>query len=210
MLTGPLLRSLTPVVSAVFRQLHDATLTLQQSQAELCSETAAELRLHTAMASGADQIAATAARSTGYFVRAVLPFDADEYRQDFTPGEELEEFERALLDADEVVALPGDRSDPEDAYVRVGKSLVDVSDVIVAIWDGEAGRGPGGTAHVVELALESSVPVIHIDIDRGSARVRTRALVNGSEPVPLGRKRRDGQLYGELLKGALKVGPSAE
>ena len=65
-----------------------------------------------------------------------------------------------------IVALPGARSDPVDAYVHVGKALIDAADIMVAIWDGGKGNGPGGTAHVVELALQSSVPVIHIAIDR--------------------------------------------
>src|SRR5215467_3246013 len=111
MLTAPLVRNLRPVVFSVFRQLHDATVKLRDSEDEFCSSTAAELRLHTALASGADQIAAICARSSGYFVRALLPFEPREYRKDFAPGDELDAFEQALGAADEVVALPGDRSD---------------------------------------------------------------------------------------------------
>ena len=169
-LTAPLLETLKPVVDDVFQQLREAALKIQDAEAAFCSSTPADLRLHTGLASGADQIAASSARSSGYFVRAVLPFEADEYRNDFAPGDELDEFERALGDADEVVALPGSRSDSDGAYVLVGQSLIEAADVLVAIWDGEEGRGPGGTAHVVELALQSSVPVIHIDIDRGIQR----------------------------------------
>src|SRR5215210_147816 len=167
-LTAPLVRTLRPAVYTVFRELREATLRLQESEAEFCSLTKARLRLHTPLATGADQIAAICARSSGYFVRALLPFEPTEYRKDFADGEELEGFEQALAAADEIVALPGDRSDLEGAYVLVGESLVGTADVVIAIWDGEEGRGPGGTAHVVELALQSSVPVIHIDIDHGS------------------------------------------
>jgi hypothetical protein len=185
--------------------LREATLRLQESEAQFCSSTAAQLRLYTALASGADQIAAICARSSGYFVRATLPFEAHEYRKDFAVGDELDTFEQAVAAADEIVALPGSRSDAEGAYVRVGKLLVRKADILMAIWDGEAGRGPGGTAHVVELALQKSVPVIHIDITRGSDEVRMRALVGGGVSDEI----RDPHLYGRLLNEVFKLGSTA-
>ena len=207
-LTAPLLETLKPVVDGVFQQLREAALKIQDAEAAFCSSTPADLWLHTGLASGADQIAAGSARSSGYFVRAVLPFEADEYRNDFAPGDELDEFERALGDADEVVALPGSRSDSDGAYVLVGQSLIEAADVLVAIWDGEEARGPGGTAHVVELALQSSVPVIHIDIDRGSNEVRMRALVGGDATMPIHATLEDSDSYCGLLRGIFRLGPA--
>lgn len=207
-LAAPLVRTLRPAVYRVFSDLRDATLRLQESEAELCSVTAAQLHLYTALATGADQIAAICARSSGYFVRAMLPFEAHEYRKDFALGDELDTFEQAVAAADEIVALPGDRSDPEGAYVRVGEMLVHQADLMIAIWDGEEGRGPGGTAHVVELALQSAVPVIHLDIDYGSDKVRMRALVGGDSDEHLGEFLRDPDLYSRVLREALKLSPA--
>jgi hypothetical protein len=205
-LTAPLVRTLRPVVYTVFRQLHEATLKLQQSEKSLSSEAEARLRLHTALATGADQIAAICARSSGYSVRALLPFEASEYRKDFAGDDELDTFEQALEAADEIVALPGDRSNLEGAYVLVGESLVGTADILIAIWDGEQGRGPGGTAHVVEMALQQSVPVIHIDIDHESEEVRVRALIDGDSTAPFGESLHDPDLYGKVLRGAFKLG----
>jgi hypothetical protein len=205
-LTAPLVESLEPVVDEVFRQLRQALLEIQEAEEAFDSNTPASLRLHTPLATGADQIAAKSARSSGYFVRAVLPFEPDEYRKDFAPGEELDEFERALDAADEILALPGDRDDAQGAYVLVGELLIEEADVLVAIWDGEEGHGPGGTAHVVELALRSSVPVIHIDINRGSDEVRMRALVGGDATEPVDAALRDTEAYSGLLRDALKLG----
>jgi len=206
--TAPLVRTLRPTVYTVFRQLRDATLRLQRSEDAFCSATAAELRLHTPLATGADQIAAICARSSGYFVRALLPFEPSEYRKDFALGEELDGFEQALAAADEIVALPGDRADLEGAYVQVGESLVTTADLMIAIWDGEEGRGPGGTAHVVELALQNAVPVIHLDIDRGSDEVRVRTLVDGDAAGTFGTSLRDPDLYSRVLRGAFRLAPS--
>ena len=59
------MRSLRPTVYAVFRELREATLRLRDSEEDFCSETEADLRLHTPLATGADQIAAICARSSG-------------------------------------------------------------------------------------------------------------------------------------------------
>lgn len=201
-LTAPYVRSLRPVVSEIFKRLRDAALNLQLSEDAFCSLTEARLLLHTGLASGADQIAAKYARSSGYRVHAVLPFEPGEYRKDFAAGRELHRFERALAAADDIVALPGQRSNLEGAYVLVGESLVRTADVMVAIWDGQAARGPGGTADVVGLALRNCVPVIHVDISLGSDSIRTRALTeNGEVSVD------DAELYDRVLRGAFKLGP---
>jgi hypothetical protein len=205
-LTAPLVRTLRPAVYTVFRQLREATLRLQQAEEAFCSDTAAELRLHTPLASGADQIAAICARSSGYFVRALLPFEPTEYRKDFAPGEELDGFEQALQAADEIIALPGQSDDREAAYVQVGESLVGTADVLIAIWDGRQANGPGGTGHVVEMAVQGGVPVIHIDIERDSAKFRIRALIEGEPRAAAGKSLRDPELYSRVLRGAFKLG----
>jgi hypothetical protein len=198
-------RTLRPVVFTIFRELRKAALQLQESEDELCSSTAAQLLLHTALASGADQIAAICGRSSGYFVRALLPFEPSEYRNDFAPGDELDAFEQALEAADEIVALPGDRADLDGAYVMVGESLVGTADVLIAIWDGEQGKGPGGTAHVVDMALRNAVPVIHVDIDHGSSEVRVRALTDADTSAPFSTSLQDRELYSHVLRSAFRL-----
>lgn len=209
-LTAPLVRSLRPIVYTVFRQLREATLKLQASENSLCSATEAKLLLHTPLATGADQIAAICARSSGYFVRALLPFEPNDYRKDFASGEELDSFEQALEAADEIVALPGERSNLEAAYVLVGESLVGTADVMIAIWDGEEARGPGGTANVVEMALRNSVPVIHIAVSPGCDEIRIRALLDPDSPEPYRTSLHDSDLYSRVLRGAFRLGPAKD
>ena len=204
-LTAPMVRKLRPIVFIVFRQLREALLVLQQSHAQFLSSAAAELRLHTPLATGADQIAAICARSSGYFIRALLPFEPNEYRRDFAVGDELDMFEQALAAADEIVALPGQRSDVESAYLVVGQSLVETADVLIAIWDGEPGRGPGGTANVVELALSKSTPVIHLHVDHSSDKVMMRALIDGDRAAPFGASIHDPLVYSRLLSGVFQL-----
>ena len=208
-LTAPVIRNLRPTVFAIFRQLRETALQLQESEDALCSETEARLLLHTPLASGADQIAAICARSSGYFVRALLPFEPHDYREDFAPGEELDSFEQALEAADEIVALPGQRDDLQAAYVMVGESLVHHADIMIAIWDGEQARGPGGTGHVVALALEQSIPVIHIEVSHDTDEIHIRALLgDASEPRSVSVE--DSELYNRVLRGAFKLGAALD
>lgn len=204
-LPATLVRTLRPVVYVVFRQLREAALRAQNPADGNCGTTAAQLNLHTALATGADQIAAISARSSGYFVRALLPFEASDYRMDFADGDELEMFEQALEAADEIVALPGRRSDVESAYLLVGESLVQSADVLIAIWDGEPARGPGGTGNVVDLALKNATPVIHLHIDHASDEVRMRALVDGDGTAPFGASVHDPEVYTRVLQSVLSL-----
>ncbi|MFN2098720.1 hypothetical protein [Altererythrobacter sp. MF3-039] len=174
---------MTPVVGKkldeIFAHLKTATVALREREAEIFDDVEPILRLHTPLATGSDQIAAQSARANDFQVRALLPFKVEEYSQDFQ-GTELEQFQEFLNDADNVMTLPGDRS-ANDAYVLVGKGVIAASDVIIAIWDGEPGNGPGGTAHVVELALREGVPIIHLYIDRAKEDASSVRLIMGGD-----------------------------
>ena len=192
--------ALEPVLEEVFGGLRDAALSIRPGRP---FKRRIQLRLHSALASGADQIAARSAHASGYRVHALLPFRADEYRNDFAAGPELDDFDQALQSAHAVKAIPGDRSDEVGAYVSVGKAVIEEADILVAVWDGGEGRGPGGTAHVVGLALESAMPVIHIAIDREAGSVTTRLLVGGDTSEPVVRPLSGSEAYRALLKAAL-------
>lgn len=175
--------ALRPVIAAVFTELREAAIRLHDAERTIFATTLPLLRLHSPLATGADQLAATIARSCGFHVRALLPFAPQDYSQDFAEGVERDEYDRQLDAADEYFALPGNRGDAEGAYVLVGKAVIAAADILVAIWDGAEGNGPGGTAHVVDLALTASVPVIHIEIDRKTASVGTPRLLTGGDVI---------------------------
>jgi hypothetical protein len=42
----------------------------------------------------------------------------------------------------------------------VGRIVIEQSDLLIAIWDGEEARGRGGTASVVQDARERQLPVV--------------------------------------------------
>ncbi len=135
------------------------------------ASTAPTLRLVSALADGADTIAAEAALASGWRLDACLPFVRDEYATDFSEGEHRERFGQLLDSASATFTLNGQRADAEAAYEAVGRVLLDQVDILVALWDGDPGRGRGGTARVVAEAIARHIPVIHIDVDGGSAPV---------------------------------------
>jgi hypothetical protein len=200
LLPAAVIDALEPVLGDVFSGLRDAARTIDPGKG---LGRKVQLRLHTPLASGADQIAARSAHATGYKVHALLPFEPDEYRNDFAEGDELEEFEQALQAAHKVKAIPGDRADEVGAYVSVGKAMLDAADILVAVWDGGEGNGPGGTADVVGLALADSMPVIHIAIDRDDDTITTRLLVGGDTSDPVVRPLVDADAYCDLINHAL-------
>jgi hypothetical protein len=177
------LSSLRPILDQVLKGLETAVHTLHAAPDSLFQATAPVLRLHTPLATGADQLAADSARALGLHVRALLPFAPDIYRADFKQGRERTEFSRQLESADEFFALPCERLDGDAAYVQVGKAVIAAADIMVAIWDGNAGKGPGGTAHVVELALRAGVPVIHVQVDLKSGMVASARLLSGLDAI---------------------------
>ena len=106
------LDALRPTVDKVFSDLREAALRLYAASDDLFSTDPPILRLHTPLATGADQLAADSARASGYTVRALLPFAPDVYRNDFAEGSEREEFSEQLESADAFFALPCDTFGP--------------------------------------------------------------------------------------------------
>ena len=118
---------------------------------------------------GADQVAVWT-RPDGWAVDAILPFPRDSYRKDFEKSAADEsrnvqaDFDAALEEADTILELP-EIEDPKErdwGYARLGSFLIWQVDVLVAVWDGQAEEGPGGTAAVIRQAVSAHVPVVWI------------------------------------------------
>ena len=120
-----------------------------------------------ALAEGADRLVAREILSRpGGDLEAVLPLPSKEYATDFQSERSREEFERLLESASSVEAGPllGSR---EEAYERAGRQVVRRADILIALWDGEASGGQGGTAEIVAYALGQGVPTIWIHTEGG-------------------------------------------
>jgi hypothetical protein len=128
------------------------------------------LSLVTALAEGADTIAARAADTCGYRIDAVLPFARDNYAKDFK-DQALTDFNTFCDQARSKLELPGTRDLPlhkdnpeaNKAYEAAGLTVLGNCDVLLTVWDGGESRGRGGTTEILLAAASLGVPIIHID-----------------------------------------------
>lgn len=113
------------------------------------------------VATGSDQLFVQQVLDLGLSWHAILPLPAREFRQDFSLSE-WQEVERLLTRADHVLAINQSGS-REDGYLDCGTETVNGADVLIALWDGEAARGKGGTGDVVEYAQSINKPTLIVD-----------------------------------------------
>ena len=123
-----------------------------------------ETRLLSQLAAGADQIFASIALAEGARLQALLPFDKSAYLASL-PDTARENFNRLSTEAVSIWIAPETGKDEAEAYHLAGQVMLAQSDILIALWDGQPGRGIGGTAYVVAHAVREGIPVIHIHPD---------------------------------------------
>ncbi|MDJ0733759.1 MAG: hypothetical protein QNJ47_06670 [Nostocaceae cyanobacterium] len=110
------------------------------------------------LAIGADQLFAKLVLQRGGSVHAIIPFA--NYQRTFD-GDDLHIYQQLLkLVSFEILTTPGT---DEDAYLAAGQRIVELSDRIIAVWDGKPARGKGGTGDIVAYAIASGIPLVHIN-----------------------------------------------
>lgn len=114
---------------------------------------------YSSLADGADQLFARAVLDHGGRLFVVVP--SSNYEVSFADSRILKNYQGLLAQAEGVETLP--YAEPsEDAYLAAGHWIVDRSDVILAVWDGQPARGTGGTADIVEYARRLGKRVVVI------------------------------------------------
>ena len=132
------------------------------------------LSLVSALAEGADHIAAEAALSRGFVLDAPLPFAVETYLTDFKSEQARTEFDTLRARARAVLPLPRQRGAPGDdpqlaqqkedrSYEAAGLTVLSQSDLILAVWDGGKSHGRGGSTDMLNAAARLRLPIIHID-----------------------------------------------
>jgi hypothetical protein len=114
-----------------------------------------------ALAEGADRLVAHEVKQRSGRLIAVLPFEPAEYMKDFESLDSKSEFASLLENSDEVIELES-TTDREAGYEAAGDYIIDTCDALIAIWDGLAIQGKGGTAGGVMRARERGMPIAWI------------------------------------------------
>ena len=151
--------------TAVVAAVRDALGQIEERRRNGTAATPVDLTVVSALAEGADRLVARQAMLLGARLEVVLPLPRDDYLADFGSHPSKAEFHELLGQAAAVTELAADGR-REEAYERAGRAVVDRSDVVLALWDGRAARGRGGTAEIVSYAREQHVPVLRIAVER--------------------------------------------
>jgi hypothetical protein len=125
------------------------------------------------LAEGADRIFAEEALRCGYRLTCVMPFHREEFSRDFAGPDAYEEASLARFDSILVQAenagiltsfeLDGRRDWAHEAYAHAGRVVLNQSDLLLAVWDGGASNGIGGTFDTIQQAISYNVPTLWID-----------------------------------------------
>ncbi|MCA1494063.1 hypothetical protein I6F11_24485 [Ensifer sp. NBAIM29] len=124
------------------------------------------VRLLTGMAEGTDLCAALE-RPPHWTLEAILPLPVEGWRthleQEAAGDREASvlAFDTLLAAENAVVTVLPRGEDGGPDYSGLGAALVARAELLVAVWNGEAGK-PGGTAEVVSAALGKGCPVLRI------------------------------------------------
>lgn len=153
-------------------QIHTALLFLKETTIELHRAATVYLpdppvlRVISPLAEGSDRFVAKAGLDLGFELQCPLPFPREEYEKDFKSKDSS--FHELLDQATAVLEMDGSRNtidspDLESAsYEAAGRIVLNQSDVIIAIWDGDPGE-KGGTGQMVTEAERFGIPIIWIE-----------------------------------------------
>ena len=113
----------------------------------------------TSLAAGSDQIFAECGLAAGNDLMVIIP--CDQYESTFTNSDDLATYRKLLKSSVESLQLPFP-APSEEAYWAAGRRMVDMTDMLIAVWDGRPAGGLGGTADVVHYAENLHKEVLHI------------------------------------------------
>jgi hypothetical protein len=192
-------REILSLVSSVAQALLDAPRRDYDERPPL-------LRVISPLAEGSDRLVVDEALALGFDLQCPLPFSREEYEKDFTTASSREAFTSLLSRASAVLELDGSRTDVDAAYERVGRAMLWQSDLVIAIWNGDATLRRGGTAHTVMQAIAAQIPVLWIEARRPhGVRLIPRGAARVTDAQPLEQLRR--QLEALLLPAPTRDDP---
>jgi hypothetical protein len=113
---------------------------------------------YTSLAAGADQLFADILAAEKIPFTVVIP--CQDYEQAFASDALRNRYLYLLDKAAERTTLAFDHPSSE-AFMAAGRHVVGCIETLIAIWDGRAAKGLGGTADIVAFARAQGVPVWH-------------------------------------------------
>jgi uncharacterized phage-like protein YoqJ len=124
--------------------------------------------LLSALAEGSDQLVARIALKNREIKLIVpLPLPEERYVLDFHTADGRNTFNQIIKNATRVITLTNN-DDHDLAYDYLGNYLVEQSDILLTIWNGEISGKQGSTGEVVKKAMNAGKPIYWIYCDNGN------------------------------------------
>ena len=165
-ISGEELAASARVLQEVLSLIRECARHWAKEHIDLCGRDTATVRVISCMAEGVDRVAARLAMAKDFELQAVLPFSRAECEKDFASDKSAAEFREILENKNctSVIELDGGRSPSlcSASYEAAGRTLLQQSDLVVAIWNGDKALGPGGTSQIAIEAAQQRIPVIWI------------------------------------------------
>jgi hypothetical protein len=140
---------------------------------ELMARQPVEMGL-TCLADGTDQLFAELCLAMGIAYQAVVPCEL--YEDSFVDNAARARFHTLVAQAQKVHRLPFS-SPSEEAFFAAGKWIVTHCDMLIAVWNGLAAKGLGGTGDVVKYAESATCQIVHVNpISRTTALLPRRLM----------------------------------
>ncbi len=185
------LHILEEVLSEVLSAVRDTVLRVAEQNPGLYAAHDPTLRAISPLAEGADRLFAEQALDLEFDLCCVMPFPQANFEEDFERPNAMEDDSlrrfRSLLKLakyDERLTkfeLDGDRNHASSAYAIAGRVVLNQSDLLVVIWDGEQTNRLGGTEQTFKEARLLGVPVVWID----AYSPHTWRIVDSARPLPI-------------------------
>ena len=115
--------------------------------------------LLTSLAEGADRIALRSRFRDSLTICAVLPFQLEDYRNDFQGAVSVQDFEQSLNSVDEWIEPFSSESRNIQRnldYRKCANWISERSNILVAIWNGKFNDEPGGTSDTINHRIEKN------------------------------------------------------
>ena len=119
------------------------------------------------LAEGADQVFAEEILKKGFNLVVIIP--SHNYEKSFSNRSARINFSDLLLKSSKIINLSF-KIPCEEAYWEAGKTIVDNSDLVFAIWNGKEAKGLGGTGDIVKYAMSKGKTILHFDISKKSIK----------------------------------------
>jgi hypothetical protein len=120
------------------------------------------------LAAGTDQLFAQIVLDLNRPIEVVIP--CEHYEDAFSDPKAVEIFRELKARATKSYLLPY-REPSEKAFFEAGKRVVQMSNVVVAVWNGKPAAGMGGTGDIVKYALRAGKKVLHLHTERKTVRL---------------------------------------